>query len=96
MYAWIWRRLPFGLPGKIIGSLMLVSVVTALLWFWVFPAAEPLLPFDDVNVSEQNTDPNAPGGPVAPGDPGVAPSESLPPDGVIPYSTEENQPSPPR
>jgi hypothetical protein len=24
--------------------------VVAVLWFWVFPAAEPLLPFDDVQV----------------------------------------------
>jgi hypothetical protein len=51
MYAWIWRRLPFGLPGKIIGSLLLSCAVAATLWFWGFPKAEPLLPFDDANVS---------------------------------------------
>ena len=50
MYAWIWRRLPFGLPGKIIGSLLLVAAVLALLWYWVFPTVEPLLPFDDAQV----------------------------------------------
>jgi hypothetical protein len=50
MYGWIWRRLPFGLPGKLIGATLLVAVVVAVLWFWVFPAAEPLLPFDDVQV----------------------------------------------
>ncbi len=50
MYAWIWRRLPFGLPGKVIGSLLLVAATVALLWFWVFPAVEPLLPFDDAQI----------------------------------------------
>jgi hypothetical protein len=89
VYAWIWRRLPFGLPGKIVGSLVLVGLVGALLWFWAFPTAEPLLPFDDVNVTDQN----GPGGSNGrPG--GVDPSESLPPDDTIPYSTEENQPPP--
>src|SRR5690606_7171084 len=41
MYGWIWRRLPFGLPGKIIGSVLLIAGAVALLWYWVFPAAEP-------------------------------------------------------
>ncbi len=50
MYAWIWRRLPFGLPGRIIGSLLLVAAVAALLWFVVFPRIDPLLPFNDVQV----------------------------------------------
>lgn len=52
MYAWIWRRLPFGLPGKLVGSLVLVGVAVALLWYIVFPWAEPLLPFDDVQVTD--------------------------------------------
>ena len=52
MYAWIWRRLPFGLPGKLVGSVLLVTAAAALLWFWIFPALEPLLPFDDVQISD--------------------------------------------
>jgi hypothetical protein len=87
MYAWIWRHLPFGKPGKITGSILLVVAVIATLWFWGFPAAEPLLPFDDVNVTDQQ-----PGGGTGPT--GVDPSESLPPSDVIPYSTTENQPHP--
>jgi hypothetical protein len=51
MYGWIWRRLPFGLPGKMIGSALLIAAVVAVLWFWVFPAADPLLPFNDVEVT---------------------------------------------
>jgi hypothetical protein len=52
MYAWIWRHLPFGRPGKIVGSALLIVATLAVLWFWVFPAAEPLLPFDDVQVTD--------------------------------------------
>lgn len=51
MYSWIWRHLPGGLPGKIIGSLVLVAAVAALLFFVVFPWLEPRLPFSDVTVN---------------------------------------------
>ena len=50
MYGWIWRTLPGGLPGKLIGSLVLLTAAVALLFFVVFPAVEPLLPFSDVTV----------------------------------------------
>jgi hypothetical protein len=51
MYPWIWQHLPFGRWGRIIGSLVLVSATVAMLWYVVFPWAEPLvLPFDDVQV----------------------------------------------
>ena len=89
MYGWIWRKLPFGLPGKITGSLVLAVAVGALFWYVVFPWATPLLPFDDVQVgtgTEQTgpaeQDPNA----VIPGEEG-APDE-------IPYSVESNAPHP--
>ena len=57
MYAWIWRKLPFGLPGKLIGSVLLATATVALLWFVVFPWAEPLLPFDDVQVTQDGYEP---------------------------------------
>jgi hypothetical protein len=90
MYAWIWRKLPFGLPGKLSGSVVLAAAVLAVLWYVVFPWATPLLPFDDVQVGtgtqqEQGPaqqDPNV----VTPGD------ENAPDD--IPYSTESNAPHP--
>jgi hypothetical protein len=50
VYAWLWRRLPFGLPGKIVGSAVLAVAAVALLWFVVFPAADHLLPFNDAQV----------------------------------------------
>ena len=90
MYGWIWRKLPFGVWGKLTGSLGLIAATGALLWYVVFPWATPLLPFDDVQVgttSGQQTgpaeqDPNA----VIPGDDG-APEE-------IPYNEHSNDPEP--
>ena len=51
MYAWVWRHLPFRLPGRLIIAAILVAIVAGLLWRVVFPMLEPiLLPFDDVQV----------------------------------------------
>jgi hypothetical protein len=99
VYAWIWRRLPFGLPGKLVGSLLMVSAVMALLWFVVFPWAEPLLPFDDVQVTPDGGVPGVdPGLGPDPVDPGVTsppdPRESGLDDHDIPYSTETQNPDP--
>ena len=52
MYVWIWRKLPGGLPGKVVGSVILVLAVVALLFLVVFPWAEPRLPFNDVTVDQ--------------------------------------------
>jgi hypothetical protein len=50
VYSWIWRTLPGGLPGKLTGSLVLLVAAVLLLLFVIFPAVEPLLPFNDVTV----------------------------------------------
>ena len=50
MYGWIWRTLTGGLPGKLAGSLVLLTATVLLLFLVVFPAVEPLLPFGDVTV----------------------------------------------
>lgn len=52
MYAWIWRRLPGGVPGKVIGSAILILAVVALLFLVVFPYVDPRLPFSDVTVNQ--------------------------------------------
>jgi hypothetical protein len=52
VYTWIWRKLPFGLPGKLVGSAILILAVVALLFFVVFPYVEPRLPFNDVTVNQ--------------------------------------------
>ncbi|GIF24879.1 hypothetical protein BJ973_007139 [Actinoplanes tereljensis] len=88
MYAWIWRKLPFGFWGKLTGSLGLVAVTSALLWYVVFPRATPLLPFDDVQVGSGTEQ-----GP-AQEDPNVISSDSVNGPDEIPYSTESNAPHP--
>ncbi|WP_213455684.1 hypothetical protein [Rhizomonospora bruguierae] len=89
MYAWIWRHLPFRRWYLKLGlALALIAGVCALLWYVVFPLAEPLLPFDDVQVTDgtggtggdQVGDPDAPGGD--------------PEDHELYYSTEEATASP--
>ena len=51
MYRWIWRALPFGRPGKLIGSAVLITATAALLWYLVFPAIDPYLPYNDGQVT---------------------------------------------
>ncbi|MFI7512953.1 hypothetical protein ACIBVK_05585 [Micromonospora echinofusca] len=90
MYGWIWRKLPFGLPGKLVGSLLIASAMVALLWYVVFPWAEPLLPFDDVQVTQDSGDP---GGDVVPGgrEGDGAPTGD---EHDLPYDTEQNNTPP--
>ena len=90
MYAWIWRRLPFGLPGKLTGSTLLIAGLGVLLWFVVFPWATPLLPFDDVQVG---TGSQTEQGPAQQNPDTVHPADEGAPD-EIPYSTESNAPHP--
>jgi hypothetical protein len=52
VYGWIWRMLPGGLPGKLIGSAVLIALVVTVLLFVVFPWVEPRLPFNDVTVNQ--------------------------------------------
>ncbi|MGA8114902.1 MAG: hypothetical protein WCA46_14650 [Actinocatenispora sp.] len=66
MYGWIWRKLPFGAPGKILGSLILLGAAFALLWYIVFPALDPILPFNDVQVSGPGGDQPRPKPPTTP------------------------------
>lgn len=47
MYGLIWRILPGPWPVKLVLSLALVAGVVALLWFYVFPWADPYMPFND-------------------------------------------------
>lgn len=52
MYVWIWRKIPGGIPGKLLGSLLLLAGALALLFFLVFPWAETRLPFNDVTIDK--------------------------------------------
>ena len=60
MYVWLWRVLPGGFFGKLVLSTLLAAAVVVLLFFWVFPAIEPMLPLNDVTVEGDDPTP-APG-----------------------------------
>jgi hypothetical protein len=66
MYVWLWRHLPGGTPGKLLGSLALLVGVLALLFFLVFPWAEKRLPFNDVSVDKPGTSTSVPAGSPSP------------------------------
>jgi hypothetical protein len=61
VYGWIWRTLPGGLAGKLAGTLVLLVLAVALLFLVVFPALEPLLPFAEVTVEDEDGDPTPTG-----------------------------------
>lgn len=48
MYVWIWRHLPGPSGVKALQAFVLFLAFAALLFFVVFPWAEPYLPFDRV------------------------------------------------
>jgi hypothetical protein len=68
VYSWIWRHLPFGVPGKLIGSLLLVGALGAALWYGAFPIVDNHLPTNDGQITDN-------GGAPAGGD-AVVPSPS--------------------
>ncbi|KAB1934561.1 hypothetical protein F8271_23060 [Micromonospora sp. ALFpr18c] len=90
MYAFIWRKLPFGLAGKLTGSVLLAAAAGALLWYVAFPWAEPLLPFDDVQVTQDSGVPGETGGGDAVTDETPAGDEH-----DLPYDTDQNNSAPP-
>ncbi|AJE41579.1 membrane protein [Streptomyces nodosus] len=53
MYGWIWRHLPGNAWVRALTSVVLVLAVVYVLFQYVFPWAEPLLPFNDVTVDNQ-------------------------------------------
>ena len=89
MYAWIWRKLPFGLLGQARPARCCWSPPRcALLWYVVFPWAEPLLPFDDVQV--EPSDPAETGGDAA----GDRADDAGRRRHELPYDTDQNNPAP--
>ncbi|MFC7326941.1 hypothetical protein [Marinactinospora rubrisoli] len=50
MYGLIWRALPGPAFVKLLLALALAGGAAALLWYVVFPWADPYLPFNDVTV----------------------------------------------
>lgn len=54
MYAWLWRHLPGPTALRALTVIVLLLSVVALLLFVVYPKIDPLLPFNQVNVSGSN------------------------------------------
>lgn len=50
MYAALWRVLPGNRLAKVIQVLVLLALVVAVCFAWVFPAIAPHLPFNDNTV----------------------------------------------
>jgi len=90
VYAWIWRKLPGNAYAKLSQSLVLLVAVGALLWYVIFPWATPLLPFDDVQVSDGTNQ----SGPAQQDPNAVIPGDGAPDD--IPYNQHSNNPEPTR
>ncbi|WP_169745238.1 hypothetical protein [Streptomyces megasporus] len=53
MYGWIWRHLPGNTLVRALISLVLALTVVYVLFQYVFPWAEPLLPFSDGTLDER-------------------------------------------
>ncbi len=54
MYGWIWRHLPGNAWARSALCLVLALAVVYVLFQYVFPWAEPLLPFNDVTVDSND------------------------------------------
>jgi len=52
MYGWIWRHLPGNVIVRALLSLVLVLAIVYVLFEYVFPWAEPLLPFGESTLDE--------------------------------------------
>ena len=50
MYAALWRALPGARVAKAAQCLILVLLVLAVCFLWVFPAIEPHMPFNGTTV----------------------------------------------
>jgi hypothetical protein len=64
MYASLWRVLPGPWPVKVLLSAILVVVVVAVCFLWLFPAVAPFMPFNGNTIQT---------GPLTPGPTTTAP-----------------------
>jgi hypothetical protein len=52
MYGFVWRHLPGPTLVRILLAVVLVLVVVAVLFLWVFPALAPIMPFNNGTVNQ--------------------------------------------
>lgn len=53
MYEWIWQHLPGPLLVRLLLAVLLLVLVVAVCFQWVFPALAPLMPFNQTTVGDQ-------------------------------------------
>ncbi len=53
MYAALWNVLPGPSWVRVLLLLLVALVLSLVLFVWVFPAIEPLLPFDDITLESR-------------------------------------------
>jgi hypothetical protein len=51
-YGWLWRLLPGPKLVKVLEAAVLFALVVAALFAWVFPALDPLMPFNNNTVGQ--------------------------------------------
>lgn len=78
MYAALWRRIPGGLAGRLLGMFGLLLAALALLFFVVFPLVEPLLPWNDVTVNTPPLSSHSSAAPAMPSGSAAPASSTLP------------------
>ncbi len=52
LYGLLWRLLPGPKALKVVEAAVLVVVVVAALFTWVFPQIAPLMPFNNITVDQ--------------------------------------------
>ncbi|GAA1959247.1 hypothetical protein [Catenulispora subtropica] len=52
MYAFLWRHLPGPVYVKVLIAAAALALVVVLLFGWIFPWIEPLMPFSGNTVSQ--------------------------------------------
>ena len=60
MYEALWRMMPGRWPVKLLCSLVLVAVVVAVCFLWLFPAIAPYMPFNGNSVQSGLPFPGSP------------------------------------
>ncbi len=56
MYGWIWRKLPYGTPGKLVGIALFLGGLVGILWYVAFPFVDRHLPNNGVQVTQNDQD----------------------------------------
>jgi hypothetical protein len=74
MYGFLWRKLPGSAPLRALQCLLLFLLAVFVLFQFVFPRLEPLLPFGDVTVNGTGGSGTSGTSPTAPASPGPSAS----------------------